>query len=152
MRIVCPHCALELNAHTLARHVDKARCRARREAALLYARGLHPVELRYQAKSDHVAAALGLFGHVAELHPARSRPSTETWTSKDGAALALVIEEAARLLATSYPEAARRLCAHPELIGPFGTAWRLGTGDDEGSLREILQPIGHYRLREARGG
>lgn len=68
----------------------------------------------------------------------------QAWTSLDGVTLALIVEEAARLLAVSYPEAGRRLAEQPELIGAFGVAWKLGSETNEvieDSLRDILEPI-----------
>lgn len=159
-KTTCPRCGLELNEHSLPRHLERSRCKARQLAAQLRKRGLHPVELRYQAKSDHVINTLrllGLTGHV-ELHKTRNRKShddiaasrrggvsagNEVWTSLDGITLALIVEEAARLLAVSYPEAGRRLVEHRELIGAFGVAWKLGemTEAGEDGLRDILEPI-----------
>ena len=127
----------------LARHIGKARCLAQQETLRQLARGLHLAKLRYQNKSDHTAEALRLFDLHVELHPTGMHGGTQPWTSEEGVALALTIEEAARLLSTSYPEAARRLHERPELIGPFGTAWRLGSqdGDDSEILRAVLEPI-----------
>lgn len=143
--LICPRCALELNAHVLDRHIGKSRCQSRQLAAQLRERGLHPVEFRYQAKTDHAAKALRTFGHDVELHETRGRTDTfngaEVWTSPEGVTLALIIEEVARLLATSYPEAARRLHEHKELIGPFAVAWKLGERIEDVVLLDNLLPI-----------
>ena len=147
----CPQCGLGLHSFALERHVGKARCLAQQESTRLLALGLHPAKLRYQNKSDHTTAALRLFGLDVELHPTgHTFGSLQPWTSEEGVALALIIEEAARLLALSYPEAARRLLQYRELIGPFGVAWKLGPQwaskipfdkPEDAMLREILAPI-----------
>lgn len=145
----CPLCGLGIQTYVLARHQNKSRCIARQAAAKLFDLGLRPVELVYQAKSDHAAEALKLFSFTVELHRTRLRLGEDTgngneaWTSEEGVALALTIEEIARLLGTSYPEAARRLHEHQDLLGPFATAWRLGNNDnkDDNILRELLKTI-----------
>lgn len=147
--LICPRCALELNTHVLDRHIGKSRCQSRQLAARLRERGLHPVTFAWQAKSDHAATALRMFGHDVEIHHTRGShdnshitgSASQAWTSLDGVTLALIIEEVARLLAVSYPEAARRLHAHKELIGPFAVAWKLGSKLNDNDLRETLQPI-----------
>lgn len=152
-RVTCQLCDLVLtHAFVLTRHTTGRRCKERQLAKTLFANGLHPVEFRWQAKSDHAAEALRAFGLDVELHPTRGRRNpqgegtsagNEAWTSEEGVSLALTIEYIAHLLGLSYPEAARRLNDHRELIGPFGTAWRLGSKDDDMTLIEILLPINY---------
>jgi hypothetical protein len=168
-RTVCTLCGLELShAFLLTRHSSGRRCKANQLAKTLFSHGLTPIEFRWQAKSDHAAEALRMFGFDVELHQTRGRKThddnassrrggtgigAEAWTSEEGVALALTIEEIARLLALSYPEAARRLNEHRELIGQFGTAWRLGSAMVNSAstfekyydptLIEILLPINY---------
>lgn len=154
-RVSCPMCGLDLNTHVLVRHLNKSRCVSRRAAAALFDLCIHPVVFRFQAKSDHAAEALRLFGLDVQLYRTKARLGEdsgngfEAWTTEEGVALALTIEEAARLLGLSYPEAARRLHEHQELLGPFGTAWRLGRGavsgdpQDDAVMLELLQPINY---------
>jgi hypothetical protein len=140
--ITCSLCGLGLHSFAIIKHVGKTRCLAQQETTRQLARGLHLAKLRYQNKSDHTAEALRLFDLPVELHATGLHGGMQPWTTEHGVALALTIEEAARLLSTSYPEAARRLHERPELIGPFGTAWRLGgAGDDSDILRRVLEPI-----------
>lgn len=152
----CPRCGLGLHSFAIERHVGKIRCLAEQESTRLRALGLHLAKLRWQNKSDHTAEALRLFGLDVELHATGLHGGLQPWTSEEGVSLALIIEYAARLLGISYPEAARRMNDHRELMGPFGVALMLGSpqltivhvskllpGDspDDLMLREILAPI-----------
>ncbi len=152
--VICSLCGITLTEHSVPRHTDSPRCQAGQLAIAKLHKGLRPVELKWQAKSDHVAVALRLFGHDVQLLPTRARFMTpsgtsyerrrggagnEAWTSPEGVALALLIEHAAKLLAISYPEAGRRLYEKPEVIGPFGAARLLDS--DDSILTELLQPI-----------
>jgi hypothetical protein len=69
----------------------------------------------------------------------RMSKGTQAWTDAHGVLMANVFEHVAKILSIGYPEAARRLHEHPELIASFETARRLGAEDV--TLRALLVTI-----------
>ncbi len=61
------------------------------------------------------------------------------WTTREGASLIEAIYAVLKLLNLTFPEAARRLSEHRDVIPSFETARALGAGGKE--LSEMLQPL-----------
>ena len=148
LRATCHLCDLKLDTGQLDRHKNNARCKGRQLAIKLRDRGLHPVEtnLRITVSAANTALALTLFGFECELHYTRETGSTglraagdQAWTTIEGATTMHATQAVSKLLNISFPEAARRLHEHRDLIAPFETARRLD--GDEVSLRTLLRPI-----------
>jgi len=143
----CPRCGEPIRPHVLARHRSGKHCAAQIFANTIRERGLVPVTKPVFARVLEAEAALAIFGYPCEIHPTRTTTAhgdyrasgNQVWTSPEGFELLTAVEDTARLLGLSFPEASRRLRAHMSVIAPFDTARRLGA--DDASLRSLLGRI-----------
>jgi hypothetical protein len=144
---ICSLCDLSVDASRLPAHVDSARCSARQRAFVLRERGLLPVGKPVLAQAKSIREALALFGIDSQIHDTREisplstrlSKGAQVWTSEHGVLMANVFEHVAKILGIGYPEAARRLHEHPELIASFETARRLDA--EAVTLRALLSVI-----------
>jgi hypothetical protein len=158
----CPRCGDLIRPHVLARHQSGKHCAAQIFANTIRETGLVPVTKPVFARVIEAEAALAMFGYPCEIHATRTTTThgdyrasgNQAWTSPAGFELLAAIEDTAKLLGLSFPEAARRLREHMSVIAPFDVARRLGA--DDVSLRSLLGRIdyvigsdGKKRMRTA---
>jgi hypothetical protein len=156
-RLTCPRCGYDVAQHSLPMHMAGKRCPARQLYNKLVASGKHVANPNAGRVGD-ISEALRLFGIEHEILPTRTTTSDgknphrdlptlgeHVWTSLEGAGIVDAIFAVLGLLNLTFPEAARRLVEHRDLIPGFETARALGASDAE--LVKMLEIITYGKDR-----